>query len=1007
MFPYFLRAATLGIVLMLLPKLGFTADLPLAKLGETKGICVVVASEKTELPLELARDSEFIVYVQSNDPEVVSSLRKAAAAKGELGTRIYVEQGPLSHLHLADNLADGAIIAGATLTDDLRAELLRVTHPGAKIVGSSETITHPRPAGADDWSHPYHGPDNNPQSQDQHSQGPYLTQFLAEPWYVPMPQVTVAAGGRLFKAFGHIALKEREWPWLNKLVAINGYNGTQLWKRDLTPGFMIHRSTLIATPDLVYLGDDESCKLIDAVTGEVRDEIKIPIEIDPDGVWKWMALQDGVLFALIGPAEPLDTVIRGGRKQAGWPWRDLGEGYASKYGWGFGGTLLAIRPATKEILWTYKSKEPIDSRAMCLAAGKIYAYSHQKYLAAIDSASGSEIWKNSDKALLTAIGQHDRAQTASKGFTSSAYAKADHQGIYFAGPQRTNLVAASAEDGSLMWSYPHGNFQLVLRDDALYAMGRLESSKKFDYLSGKVLADLECYRGNCTRATATADSIFTRGYRHTGTMRLDLSGNSPRRIPLMRPACQDGVIISEGQLYWGPWMCDCNHSLIGMISLAPSREFDFDQQATDDKRLTSNGTGVISKQAATKGDWPAYRCGSDRLATSTSLIAAKASTRWRYASTGNSELTAPIVVGTVAYFSGLDGVVRAVNVADGSLRWESYTGGAVRFAPEFSNGMIYVGSSDGYVYSFDANSGKSIWKFRAAPADRKISVHGRLISNWPVGSGVLVKDGVVYAAAGITSYDGTHVYALDAVTGQLRWQNNTSGRLAGSDGVTGISVQGHLLMHDDRLYLAGGNVVSPAIYDPNDGRCLNELNSEWWEGQPDAEVRFPAGADSKMFNRSPRGRELFVVEGEVKVFDQLLYSPPKNGPSRYFGGHFLQAGSEHSVVRGTTNRVVRLSQAKTTDGQPIGVWQSDRFRDPIAMAVCNNAVVVAGELAQPDGSTSGKLEFAISALNVKDGAPLWSQKLAAEPVSWGVAIDRSGNAIVTLIDGSVVCVGQP
>ena len=109
-------------------------------------------------------------------------------------------------------------------------------------------------------------------------------------------------------------------------------------------------------------------------------------------------------------------------------------------------------------------------------------------------------------------------------------------------------------------------------------------------------------------------------------------------------------------------------------------------------------------------------------------------------------------------------------------------------------------------------------------------------------------------------------------------------------------------------------MVSPAIYDPRDGRCVNKLKSEWWEGQADAEVRFPHGAQSSMFNRSPRGRELFVVNDEVKVFDQLLYSPPKNGPSRYFGGHFLQAGEAERIVRGTTNRVVRLSEGGDTRG---------------------------------------------------------------------------------------------
>ena len=40
----------------------------------------------------------------------------------------------------------------------------------------------------------------------------------------------------------------------------------------------------------------------------------------------------------------------------------------------------------------------------------------------------------------------------------------------------------------------------------------------------------------------------------------------------MRPPCQDGVIISNGHLYWGPWMCGCQLSLYGNIALAPSSD---------------------------------------------------------------------------------------------------------------------------------------------------------------------------------------------------------------------------------------------------------------------------------------------------------------------------------------------------------------------------------------------------------------------------------------------------
>ena len=1007
--------ATLCVVLttaLNLAQIGSTATAQelkptqLRQLDLSQGILLLLGSSDPQLPVQLAKSSKLIVYVQSTDASYLATTRQAADQAGLLGTRVYVEAGSNNKIHLASNLADGAIVEDADLATnaEVRKEVLRVLHPQARALIGKQTITKPRPVGADDWSHPYHGPDNNPQSTDQQAKAPYLTQFLTDPWYVPMPQVTVSSGGRVFKAFGHIALKEREWPWLNSLVAINGYNGTHLWKRPLKPGFMIHRNTLIATPDTLYLADDTSCKLLDAATGKVRSEITIPNSIDADGVWKWMALEQGTLYALIGEKEPLDTVIRGGRKVPGWPWSDLGKGYAGKYSWGFGRVLVAIDATSKKILWSYQADHPIDSRALCLSAGQLYLYSPDKFLASVDAKTGREVWKKSDPKTLAAIGTNDRAQTASKGFSSSVFMKANDKGLYFAGPQRTRLAAVSVYDGSLLWDYPHGNFQLILRDDALYAMGRTETSKKFDFVSGKMLADLECYRGNCTRATGTVDSIFTRGYRHTGTMRLDLTGTQARRLPLMRPACQDGVIISDGLLYWGPWMCDCNHTLIGMIALSSAEDFKFNATAIQEQRLETNFQPAITRSPSEREDWSGYRAGPTRQATTPVKVTADGSPRWHIASRSGAEATAIVTAGDRLFWSGLDGVVHAADARTGKPLWNAYTSGPVRFPPEVWQQRVYVGSSDGWVYCFAAASGKLCWRFRAAPAERKIQVHGRLLSNWPVGSGVLVKDGVVYAAAGITSYDGTHLYALDATNGHIRWQNNTSGRLVANDQVTGVSVQGHLLLHQDKLYLAGGNVVSPAIYDISTGKCLNELKNEWWKRPADAKEKFPVKSTKEMFERSPRGRELFLVDGRVRVFDQLLYSPPKYGPSRYHGGHFLQAAVGKTIIRATGNRVVRLAPDKTDDGKPVGLWQNTTFRDPQALALASNVVLVAGEIgpAQIDTEKQQAAHYGLTAFDLETGEPLWTADLPAAPVAWGIAVNAQGRVLVSLVDGQLL-----
>jgi outer membrane protein assembly factor BamB len=178
----------------------------------------------------------------------------------------------------------------------------------------------------------------------------------------------------------------------------------------------------------------------------------------------------------------------------------------------------------------------------------------------------------------------------------------------------------------------------------------------------------------------------------------------------------------------------------------------------------------------------------------------------------------------------------------------------VYYPPSIAEGRALVGSADGWAYAFDAATGRLLWRFRAAPAERRIPLYGGLASTWPVAGGVLVEQGVAYLAAGINDYDGSHVYALDAATGRLRWQNNTSGHLDPA-GRRGVTCQGEMLMSEGRLYLAGGNTVSPGVFDAQTGRCLNT-------------------PPTTMGATAPRGRELVLTAGQVKTVGQPLYSIP-------------------------------------------------------------------------------------------------------------------------------------
>ncbi len=125
----------------------------------------------------------------------------------------------------------------------------------------------------------------------------------------------------------------------------------------------------------------------------------------------------------------------------------------------------------------------------------------------------------------------------------------------------------------------------------------------------------------------------------------------------------------------------------------------------------------------------------------------------------------------------------------------------------------------------EATTGRLLWSYRVAPTARWIPVYGKLISTWPVAGGVVVEDGVVYAAAGISHFDGTYVVALDAATGQPRWQNDSSGTLS-PEVNCGISLQGELQIRGDELQFLGGGAYQFARYDRRTGKCLNEPRAD-------------------------------------------------------------------------------------------------------------------------------------------------------------------------------------
>lgn len=240
-------------------------------------------------------------------------------------------------------------------------------------------------------------------------------------------------------------------------------------------------------------------------------------------------------------------------------------------------------------------------------------------------------------------------------------------------------------------------------------------------------------------------------------------------------------------------------------------------------------------------DWPAYRHDANRSAATPSPLPGKLHLQWTWQSPHPPVPAWPmpgeekprmhtdrafhvVVVGQTAFFgSSADNKLRAIDARTGAERWSFFAEGAIRFAPHAVNGKIYFGSDDGYAYCLNAADGKLVWRYQPSPMTERVIGNGRMISLWPVRTGLLVDEGVVYVAAGIFPYEGLYVSAVNAETGREIWKNDTAGDLAWGLQYGGMAPQGYLITSESTLYVPSGRAM-PAAFDRKTGKFQSFLS---------------------------------------------------------------------------------------------------------------------------------------------------------------------------------------
>ncbi|MHC4405399.1 MAG: outer membrane protein assembly factor BamB family protein [Planctomycetota bacterium] len=1061
--------AALALAAIVLPAGGAAADdravakRILEESGVKGGLVVHLGCGDGRLTAALGADDRYLVHGLDVDAADVDKARDHVRASGRYG-RVSVEQSKSDRLPYADNLVN--LIVGQDPGGTPPSELTRVLAPGGVAMiqdgeGWNKTVK-PWPEEIDEWTHFLFDATGNAVSNDSVVGPPRHMQWVAGPKNarghenLGSVSVVVSAAGRVFYIADEGPIASVALPSKWRLIARDAFSGVLLWKKPIptwewrlrpfrSGPAQVHRR-LVAIGDVVYttLGYGAPLTALGAATGEV-----LATYAGTEGTEE-IVYAEGVLYLVVG--DPRDQEKLGGAVRRGEVLPAVGR------------RIVAVRADGGEVLWQTPQAAVPEIFPLTLAVSDGRAF-HQttEEIVALEAATGNELWRAARPAELkrrawaspTLVVHGNVVLTADQAPPKEPLDADRPQPVEWevtmAGGGKDGQVAAfSAATGEPLWSGPcrqtYNAPPDLLVSDGLLWTGRLIGAKE-----PGITQALDPQTGEIRRQRPADQEFFNVGmghhrcYRNRATCRylvlgrsgvefVDVKTGEAEAHHWVRGTCQHGPVPANGLVYAPSHTCGCfiKAKLNGFNVLAPASVSSGLDAAGERLERGPAYAGPRGSRPPRLDDWPTYRYDDARSGSTTTAVPAKLQAKWQAHLGG--KLSSVVIAEGIALVAQVDAhTVHALDAETGDSRWSFVAGGRVDSPPTVYRGRALFGSADGWVTCLRLSDGDLAWRFRAAPGVRRVVSFDRLESAWPVSGSVLVMDGVVYCAAGRSSFldGGIRLCRLDAETGKLLSETVLTGydeqgrSVEEAVRVRGTEMPGAL---PDVLSSDGRSVfmrhltfdrqgVEQEDLTPHLFSSVGFLDDTWWHRTYFIYgTNFNAGWGGwwRMGNRVPAGRLMVFDDDSIYGFGRS-FMPHGNAGQWQIGEQYRYYASPKEfeppkpppAKPSAKQRKGRPSRGAAVTGRSIVPfrWSLPADLEARAMVLAGDTLFVAGPLGKTHVSLpafDGKEGVRLRAVAVADGATLSQLALEALPVLDGMAA-AAGKLYLATKDGKLTC----